>query len=877
MRIRTALACYLAVVCSGRLPSAELVPTAWYTPSELLTLLSEREDLRWACPETLAGRALVGEAANTHALLDDACRQWGLAWTKSNGIVVVHRADDERLKTLTAALARGDRAAAWELGWLRDGRAIPPLAAALVSSDVAVALAAAQAIETLDSFAPLGRDERVDAFPAGRVSLAVAFPPNADLQPLLASPYPPLRAAALRLLFAKRGDAAALAKYHTAGDPSAAVRRVRQQLLGPMPSNKPDEHIITALLPLPAPAESEAACAKLVGELPALEKRSEWEQMRWRVRCLAAWSRAGRQPATKALSELCSTKLQFGWFPGYAQMHLAATGSPEATARVREILPKADRDTLVRGLEQSHYGERLLALTNSYLDEPTVCYVTARKAGREALDDLRAWAGRGNGAAIDALGVVGGEQASASLRAQLEKETPGSGTLAFRSAKALGRIGSSESLVALLAASASPDRFRRHAGALFLGQIGGPQAISRLRELLEKETDRLVRAAAVDALEQIGDKVSAEAVAAFRQADASVPPRIFRPRNPRFGDEFPVNQWVNLKIAIQAEAAFGEMGWNYDAANRLFFRYGGCSGYTNELTLLDLGTEQFVQRRPNEEMAGWGDRRASRGCSGGRTWDPFLKVAWIGPVIGGTESDLAITEYYNKGGEYRLCSYDLATDRFRAAAYLDRTYGEPSKRYAYDWQRGLLIPVKFSPFKEEKPFWVIDTKSSDPYAASAWLDRKTTGDYPRDAGYQTAAFDQRSGLLVLYVAPRDGKPAETWTYDPASNTWQNKQPPVQPAGVHGAGFVYEPFQKVLLLQSGKRETQYGGGSDSITWTYDANTNTWTDLNVPSGPGNPWVGAMDFDPEHNVLVLFNHRDRQVWAYRYKQVAVGTRAE
>src|SRR5262245_43056403 len=195
-------------------------------------------------------------------------------------------------------------------------------------------------------------------------------------------------------------------------------------------------------------------------------------------------------------------------------------------------------------------------------------------------------------------------------------------------------------------------------------------------------------------------------------------------------------------------------------------------------------------------MAGGGDRRASRGCSGGRTWDPNLKVAWIGPVIGGTESDLAIAEYYNKAGGYRLCSYDLATDRFCPAAYLDRTYGEPSKRYAYDWSRGLLIPVKFSPFKEEKPFWVIDTKSADPYGSAAWLDKRASGDYPRDVGYQTAAVDQRTGLLVLYVAPREGRLAETWTYDPAQNVWKNVQSKVQPAGVHGAGFVYEPFQRV---------------------------------------------------------------------------------
>ena len=89
--------------------------------------------------------------------------------------------------------------------------------------------------------------------------------------------------------------------------------------------------------------------------------------------------------------------------------------------------------------------------------------------------------------------------------------------------------------------------------------------------------------------------------------------------------------------------------------------------------------------------------------------------------------------------------------------------------------------------------------------------------------------------------------------------------------------MYDPFQKVLLLHSGKKATQFGGPDDSITWSYDVRTNTWTDLKAANGPGNPWVGAMDFDPEHNVFVLFNFKDKRVWAYRHKEVAAGTKVK
>jgi hypothetical protein len=836
----------------------ETLETAWYTPAELLTALAQIDGMQWALPETLAGRALVGKEATMDALLDKACQQWSLAWTRSKGVLVVHRASDDRLQALTAALEKGDRAAAWELGWLRDGRALPPLADALASKDVALTLAAAQAIEVLDTMVPLGQDERVDPAPTGRVSLVVAFPPRVDLVSLLDSPYPPVRAAALRLLLGQGGKVAEDARSRTADDRSEVVQRVRQQFFPTLPEAKPKNP------PLPAPKDAAMLkddCARMLAELPDLAKRSEWEQMRWRVRTMAAWSRANHPAATQALLELSDTKIQQGWFPAYVHLHLAATGSPEVVARLKALFPTVERGTLSRGLERSFYGNAILAFTRPYLDEQTLCYVTARKAGREAHDELLAWAGRGKIAALDALGVIGGPEAVALLRAQMAKEDDA--TAIFRSAKALARIGSSEALDALLAATESKVRVRRHAATLFLGQIGGAQASARLRELLEKDIDRLIRAAAADGLEQIGGKDSQALVAAFRMADAGLPTIEHAPRNPRFGPDFPVNEWVNLKIRIKTDSAFGEMGWNYDVSNRLFLRYGGCSGYHNELTVFDLGTEQFIQRRPNEKLAGWGDRRLINGCTAGRCWDPYTKSMWLGPAIGSTEPSLAVYDYYNKDGAFRFCNYDLATDRFRAAPRA--TY---ATRYAFDWKNGLLLPVKFTHINHKtKDFWAFDVRNH------TWLDKKTAGDYPRDQDHTTAAVDQDTGLLVLYVAPHPDRPAETWTYDPAQNLWKNMQPRTQPAGVPGGGFAYDPFHKLLLLQSGKKATQYGGGDDSITWTYDVRTNTWTDLNVKTGPGNPWVGAMDYDPEHNVFVLFNHADKQVWAFRHRPVAVG----
>jgi hypothetical protein len=136
---------------------------------------------------------------------------------------------------------------------------------------------------------------------------------------------------------------------------------------------------------------------------------------------------------------------------------------------------------------------------------------------------------------------------------------------------------------------------------------------------------------------------------------------------------------------------------------------------------------------------------------------------------------------------------------------------------------------------------------------------------------------QQAGILVLYATPKNA-PAETWTYDPEANTWKNMQPKETPQGQAGGGLVYDPFSKMLILHGGKSVGQFGGPADAITWAYDLKANAWTNLDPKGGgPGNPWVGAMDFDPEHNAAVVFDFPHKAVWAYRYKQVPAGTRAQ
>src|SRR5215470_10692538 len=115
--------CLAFLMMAVALPGAtEPLAKSWYSPHELLPALAARDGIRWAMPETLAGRAWVGGDLTYKAALDEACKQWGLNWTEANGVVVVHR-EHPKYKEWLEALRKGgpDRAAVvWELGWSRD-------------------------------------------------------------------------------------------------------------------------------------------------------------------------------------------------------------------------------------------------------------------------------------------------------------------------------------------------------------------------------------------------------------------------------------------------------------------------------------------------------------------------------------------------------------------------------------------------------------------------------------------------------------------------------------------------------------------------------------------------------------------------------------
>jgi N-acetylneuraminic acid mutarotase len=178
-----------------------------------------------------------------------------------------------------------------------------------------------------------------------------------------------------------------------------------------------------------------------------------------------------------------------------------------------------------------------------------------------------------------------------------------------------------------------------------------------------------------------------------------------------------------------------------------------------------------------------------------------------------------------------------------------------------------------------------DTWAYDP-AADTWTQVSPSGVAPSGRSDSSRAYDPVSGQIILFGGDRYDANREdyvfyndTWTYDPAKNTWTALKPEgVNPSARSASPLVYDPVGKRMLLFGGgvydlskERSTCYND-----TWAYDPVTNTWTKLE-PSGPvpAKRWSHALVYEPIGRKIILFGgevdpRKDKYVfyndtWAY------------
>jgi N-acetylneuraminic acid mutarotase len=169
-----------------------------------------------------------------------------------------------------------------------------------------------------------------------------------------------------------------------------------------------------------------------------------------------------------------------------------------------------------------------------------------------------------------------------------------------------------------------------------------------------------------------------------------------------------------------------------------------------------------------------------------------------------------------------------------------------------------------------------DTWAYDP-TANTWTDLKPVGDLPPAVSYSSMVYDSASGKVILFggqglLGDSWTQFNDTWTYDPAANTWTRLTPTGDlPPAELVPYMVYDSASGKVILFGGN------GANDAYyvndTWAYDPTANTWTDLEPAASPPPELCSfSMVYDSASDKVVLFGGslgtgevQSNDTWAY------------
>lgn len=201
-----------------------------------------------------------------------------------------------------------------------------------------------------------------------------------------------------------------------------------------------------------------------------------------------------------------------------------------------------------------------------------------------------------------------------------------------------------------------------------------------------------------------------------------------------------------------------------------------------------------------------------------------------------------------------------------------------SHQMAYDAESDQVI--LFGGVISDKGRTAKDTWSYDS-STSTWRQIKSTPSPGKGDG--PMAYDAESDRVIFFIGCRFGltdKPydcvpaSETWSYDSNTNTWTNMEPATAPYGPLGARMVYDAGADRMILFGGWDPTNLSdSGAFSDTWAYDYNTNAWTKMEPEVSPPGRYFHAMAHDAESKRVILWGGYGPvpidvgSVWAYNY----------
>lgn len=158
----------------------------------------------------------------------------------------------------------------------------------------------------------------------------------------------------------------------------------------------------------------------------------------------------------------------------------------------------------------------------------------------------------------------------------------------------------------------------------------------------------------------------------------------------------------------------------------------------------------------------------------------------------------------------------------------------------------------------------------------SWTNLNPASSPPPRVGH-AMAYDAESDRIVLFSGwdgpPLLFGPGDTWAYDFNTNTWTNMTIPSGPEARMLHALAYDVESDRIVLFGGDPVSGVLPSND--TWTYDFNTNTWANMTPPGSPSPRVSHAMAYDGLSDRILLFggisdvSAYDNGTWSYSFNE--------
>jgi N-acetylneuraminic acid mutarotase len=248
----------------------------------------------------------------------------------------------------------------------------------------------------------------------------------------------------------------------------------------------------------------------------------------------------------------------------------------------------------------------------------------------------------------------------------------------------------------------------------------------------------------------------------------------------------------------------------YDSADEVIILFGGHNGteWASDTWIFDCNTEEWSEVTPENSPHGRGSHAM---------------------VYDSANDKVLLFSGYSEGGPFIADTwvYDYTTNTWEEMSPSESPHARYGASCFYDPTTESMII-----FGGNSNGYFSDTWSYD-YETDTWTELEPTT-HPPVLKWSVMTYDSTNQRAILFGGDGVLSRAQnrTWTYDSASNTWEEREPEVAPPAREAFGFAYDPVAEKAVLFGG---TTHNPDAKDDTWAYDYDTNTWAELGIPSEP------------------------------------------